>query len=860
MNYFAVKSDSNNDQRYIICDQYHRSQRTIIRKNRNKAFEAKLGKEIDISDVIDDNNLLSDKPFMGQATQIYALPIQIPDEEEVKNTVAALVEEGTLVKLSPPVKSEPLLQTYGTLDFIVVTKLSNLQLLCSCLEAIVANNYSQASYYLVVNNNNNQDISRIIDRCAKIGFKVIVSDDNEQGAINRNLILKQSEADYVACIDDDCIIPKNWVETLLPILQRGMIDAIGAASYLMDGSVDHIGAYLSTDFTPSHCKNYIEWKNAKKKYIPFNNIVIRTACLQDIGVLDEQFAPALFEDADLCFRLTYQGYSLDICTDIKVHHHRHTTTGDRLSDLYLKNKTIFTKKWGERLSDKIIPVNSEAIQEKVRMNFDVQGNEEIVNIIDTPVYDKGHNIVKVGSTDSIGVVVTCHERYLVLLRECLNSIDNQTLTPCEKTLVLDSCEPPAWLASKNYSHWKILRGDWKHPAPGRNLGWRQSACDWLVFFDADNIMPPDYIEKYSKEIGEGIGFIYSNILYVDEKLRVNRLKRFPDYDYWELRRENYIDTSSCWNREAIAQADGFPFTNGLDDKAIALEITRLGWRGLHSKGSPVIMREHDLGRRSVVQAHSKTIDAGTNWDIRTHGLLSLLAGRRGTIDYWLDWVNNANLPPKTNLHVIDNSSDPSFTKYVQDRLSNRFLEIDYQLVNEHFDNKLPPKQLFEQRHKWIASLYSNLFNRATEDMLITFEDDMQPPLDALIALNSGFYDGCTLGANGALYALPEQPEMACCSACFSNWLGQIPISAILERPTRYKVGFIGGGLTMYAGWAIEKTNSRNIDVLINNTYKLGWDAWLSKQLIEGGYDITLDGRVFCEHHIHGIPRKNNTPS
>ena len=74
-----------------------------------------------------------------------------------------------------------------------------------------------------------------------------------------------------------------------------------------------------------------------------------------------------------------------------------------------------------------------------------------------------------------------------MLPEAIGSIDGQSVPFDEKILVCDNCDPPATLHG-----WKTIRVDAGNPNPARNAGLDATSGEWVVFFDADNLMHSDY--------------------------------------------------------------------------------------------------------------------------------------------------------------------------------------------------------------------------------------------------------------------------------------------------------------------------------------------------------------------------------
>jgi hypothetical protein len=63
------------------------------------------------------------------------------------------------------------------------------------------------------------------------------------------------------------------------------------------------------------------------------------------------------------------------------------------------------------------------------------------------------------------------------------------------------------------------------------------------------------------------------------------------------------------------------------------------------------------------------------------------------------------------------------------------------------------------------------------------------------------------------------------------------------------VGNVGGGCTMWAGWAL-----RAHPLPFWWDQGLGWDGSLCSKLRADGYAIEIHGGVRCIHHIHGEVR------
>lgn len=90
----------------------------------------------------------------------------------------------------------------------------------------------------------------------------------------------------------------------------------------------------------------------------------------------------------------------------------------------------------------------------------------------------------------ISVLITCHnkEQYL---DECINSILNQTHLPKEIIIVHDECTDPAHHTSCT----SIMLPKNVGVVKARDIAFKYSTGKFVLFFDADDVLAPDYLEK-----------------------------------------------------------------------------------------------------------------------------------------------------------------------------------------------------------------------------------------------------------------------------------------------------------------------------------------------------------------------------
>lgn len=464
----------------------------------------------------------------------------------------------------------------------------------------------------------------------------------------------------------------------------------------------------------------------------------------------------------------------------------------------------------------------------------------------------------------LAVVVTCHPAYLKWLPECLESINGQSVVPVERVLCFDGTLDRSGLSPDLLTGWLVIEGTWGTPCGGRNAGMAATVAPWLVWIDADNILPAGFLEGYSSQArtaDDRVAILYTDLAYMDEEGRDTGAGRVMGlYDYWELRRQNFIDTASCWRRCAVEQAGGWLDTKRFDDWAVALNITRLGWQAEKAKTPALRYRRHAGSRLQL-----KTYD-DTFWRFRTYGIVTLFAGRKWVFDEWCHWILNATLPPMSNLHIMDNSGDPQFSQMVdvfcaRSQVRSRFGQIRVMRVNEKCPASPDGSHSFPVKHAHVARLYNEILPGVTEDLVFTIEDDVIGPLDGLRTLAGQIHCGSHIGAIGGAYPCSNAgPTLVCFGADICDrWRGMIKWADMPWTPK--EVGTIGWGFTLYANWFLHRAIPVSTRPTTGGT--VGADARICIQMRNlYGAKIFVHGGVRCLHRYRpdfdgkGVPSEH----
>lgn len=196
-----------------------------------------------------------------------------------------------------------------------------------------------SSFHLIMIDNGSTDGTKeyLVDALSGFEHHTLALNEENLGVIsgrNMGYALYQSEpTDYLCFLDNDQFVRSGWLEQYHDFMEKGKYDLAGADAWLMDGS-----------FMPRmNCKK----PNDPYSYVGCGGMMIKKEVVDKIGLFDEQFNPAYFEDPDFNFRARQSGFKIGWNYAAKIEHLPHQTLGknkDRMK-LFAQSYDKFKKKW-----------------------------------------------------------------------------------------------------------------------------------------------------------------------------------------------------------------------------------------------------------------------------------------------------------------------------------------------------------------------------------------------------------------------------------------------------------------------------------------------------------------------------------
>jgi GT2 family glycosyltransferase len=151
-----------------------------------------------------------------------------------------------------------------------------------------------------------------------------------------NVGLRAALGGYLALVNQDVVVQEGWLEATLKALIPPEVGIVGCKLLYPDGTIQHAGGIISYPLAHPNHYGYREpdrgqWDRRREvDYVIGAALGLKRTVLDEIGLFDEGFFPAFYEETDLCFRARAAGYQVVYTPDgVGIHHE--TTTLDRES-------------------------------------------------------------------------------------------------------------------------------------------------------------------------------------------------------------------------------------------------------------------------------------------------------------------------------------------------------------------------------------------------------------------------------------------------------------------------------------------------------------------------------------------------
>ena len=254
---------------------------------------------------------------------------------------------------------------------IVIPVFNHWKTTAQCIASILKNEIPIPYKILIVNDASTDLTSTLLKNvqkegkiwCSYLSLEVIRNEKNLGYILSTNIGLKNSNSDYILLLNNDVILQENCIRELLKASQEyPNIGLLGALQLDENKNLVPLKTFLRGE--KATIRDHIVSKELPKDLnTPFDNDIVMVACvliprttLEKVGYFDEQFQLGCYEQEDYCLRMKEAGLRVAFCPMAKfIHIGSVSTMGLQEYSIALdKNRELFHKKWGKKLTEGII--------------------------------------------------------------------------------------------------------------------------------------------------------------------------------------------------------------------------------------------------------------------------------------------------------------------------------------------------------------------------------------------------------------------------------------------------------------------------------------------------------------------------
>lgn len=239
---------------------------------------------------------------------------------------------------------------------IVIPTFNRANLLVSCLRSVLQ--YTDIPYQLIIVNDGSSDETKeVLD--SLVNVTIVENETNLDFLKSANRGAQKARGKYIVFLNNDVTVRSGWLNSLVETYEKvERCGAVGAKLVSMDGKLQEAGAIILPD---GAVELYGAGDNPFKPEYSFMRstgycsaacLLIERALFFEIGMFDERYCPAYYEDVDLCMEVWAANRSVVYQPQVVVFHHQMgSRPHSRVLQLCEANKPIFFNKWQNTLAE-----------------------------------------------------------------------------------------------------------------------------------------------------------------------------------------------------------------------------------------------------------------------------------------------------------------------------------------------------------------------------------------------------------------------------------------------------------------------------------------------------------------------------
>ncbi len=235
---------------------------------------------------------------------------------------------------------------------VVIPTFNHSEYLIRCLESIESAGDSTTFEIIVVDDGSDQMHS---DRFAAINGIKLITQSNMGFAGACEAGVAASNAELLLLLNNDTEVLPGWLDGLVNEMDRHP-ETGAAGSMIISGNhlLQEAGAIIFSDGSGMQYgwgDSPLKWTYRSRREVDYcsgASLMIRRELWDRIGGFDDRFAPAYYEDTDLCFAARQAGSKVVYCPNSVIFHNEGSSAGGDGTGskrFQFRNRDLFVEKW-----------------------------------------------------------------------------------------------------------------------------------------------------------------------------------------------------------------------------------------------------------------------------------------------------------------------------------------------------------------------------------------------------------------------------------------------------------------------------------------------------------------------------------
>ncbi|MDQ1611607.1 MAG: hypothetical protein QOG00_1538 [Pyrinomonadaceae bacterium] len=242
---------------------------------------------------------------------------------------------------------------------LIIPVFNKVEFTFQCLRSLLREIDFEDAEVIVVNNASTDETGRLLAHFARL-VKVVHNEENRGFVDACNQGAGVARGEHLVFLNNDTVVLPGWLKHLRETVEGdASVGAVGSMFLYEDGRVQEAGAGVWRNGAAFH----YGWGGAaddrrynfarEVDYCSGASLLVRRELFERLGGFDRRYAPAYYEDVDLCFGVRSLGYKVVYQPMSRVVHYEGATAGRDTSAGFKRyqviNRAKFVEKWREQL-------------------------------------------------------------------------------------------------------------------------------------------------------------------------------------------------------------------------------------------------------------------------------------------------------------------------------------------------------------------------------------------------------------------------------------------------------------------------------------------------------------------------------